>query len=237
MAFPHFYDGFIIAFHLGYLKTPFVFLLAFSRRFAKMKQAKEAISMTIHHSFQLWFLLFRTFLKIGAFTFGGGYAMIPIVDREVVINKRWLTELEMLDLIAIAESTPGPIAVNTATFVGYKVGGFWGAFFATLGLALPSLVIIYLISLVYHQFMANPLVQRAFQGILAAVALFLLSAVTKLNKTVRKHRIPVVTSLLTLLAFILVFFTGIRSIFLILGAGVLGSLFLHGSPKSKEKES
>jgi len=193
--------------------------------------------MTIHHSFQLWFLLFRTFLKIGAFTFGGGYAMIPIVDREVVINKRWLTELEMLDLIAIAESTPGPIAVNTATFVGYKVGGFWGAFFATLGLALPSLVIIYLVSLVYHQFMANPLVQRAFQGILAAVALFLLSAVTKLNKTVRKHRIPVVTSLLTLLAFILVFFTGIRSIFLILGAGVLGSLFLHGSPKSKEKES
>jgi len=201
-----------------------------------MKQAKEAILMRQDHSFKLWFLLFRTFLKIGAFTFGGGYAMIPIVDREVVINKRWLTELEMLDLIAIAESTPGPIAVNTATFVGYKVGGFWGAFFATLGLALPSLVIIYLISLVYHQFMANPLVQRAFQGILAAVALFLLSAVIKLHKTVRKHRIPVVTSLLTLLSFILVFFTGIRSIFLILGAGILGSLFLHGSSKSKEKE-
>lgn len=200
-----------------------------------MKPTKGDDDVNPNSQVKQWFLLFRTFLKIGAFTFGGGYAMIPFVDREVVQKNHWITELEMLNIIAIAESTPGPIAVNTSTFVGYKICGFWGAFFATLGLALPSLIIIYGISLIYHQFMENELVQRAFQGILAAVSLFLFSAVMKLGKTVRKYRLPIMTLLLTIVALILVFFTEVRSIYLILGAGLFGVLFLRGKDSHEEE--
>ena len=96
--------------------------------------------------------LFSTFLKIGAFTFGGGYAMIPLIQKEVCENKKWVTDKDILDIIAIAESTPGPISVNTTTFVGYKLAGILGAMFATLGLILPSFIIIAIISLVLNEF-------------------------------------------------------------------------------------
>ena len=86
--------------------------------------------------------LFWSFFKIGAFTFGGGYAMISLIQREAVEVKKWITEDDILDIIAIAESTPGPIAINSSTFVGYKVMGFWGAFCATLGTVIPSFVVI-----------------------------------------------------------------------------------------------
>ena len=86
--------------------------------------------------------LFLVFFKIGAFTFGGGYAMIPLIQKEVVENKKWITDDDILEIIAIAESTPGPIAINSATFVGYRTCGFWGAFFSTLGVILPSFGII-----------------------------------------------------------------------------------------------
>ncbi|MBQ1988903.1 MAG: chromate transporter, partial [Clostridia bacterium] len=92
--------------------------------------------------------LFLTFFKIGAFTFGGGYAMIPLIQKEVVEEKKWITDDDILEIIAIAESTPGPIAINSATFVGYRVCGFWGSFFSTLGVVLPSFVIILIISFV-----------------------------------------------------------------------------------------
>ena len=92
--------------------------------------------------------LFLTFMKIGTFTFGGGYAMIPLIQREVVEEKKWINESELMDMIAIAESTPGPIAINSATFVGHHVGGFWGAFCATVGVILPSFAIIAAISYV-----------------------------------------------------------------------------------------
>ena len=92
----------------------------------------------------LYIKLFLTFLKIGAFTFGGGYAMIPLISREAVENHKWIEDKDILDIVAIAESTPGPIAVNAATFVGYRVGGVLGAFCATLGVVLPSFVIIYI---------------------------------------------------------------------------------------------
>ena len=87
--------------------------------------------------------LFVTFFKIGAFTFGGGYAMIPLISKEVVENKKWITDDDILEIVAIAESTPGPIAINSATFVGYKVCGFWGSFCTTLGVVLPSFAIIF----------------------------------------------------------------------------------------------
>ena len=110
------------------------------------------------------FDLFLTFMKIGAFTFGGGYAMIPLIQREVCTNKKWLKDEDILDIIAIAESTPGPIAINAATFVGYRVAGFFGAFMATLGVVLPSFVIITAISFVLKAFGDLKVVKYAFTG-------------------------------------------------------------------------
>ena len=116
-----------------------------------------------------YFTLFLTFFKIGAFTFGGGYAMIPLIQKEVVDNHKWVTADDILEVIAIAESTPGPIAVNAATFVGYKFGGFLGAFMATLGVVTPSFFIIVLLSSVISRFQDNKVVQYAFFGIRAGV--------------------------------------------------------------------
>ena len=99
--------------------------------------------------------LFGTFFKIGAFTFGGGYAMIPLIQREVVEKRHWIEQSDILDIVAIAESTPGPIAINTATFVGYRTGGFLGAACATLGVVLPSFAVIFALSFVLRQFQAR----------------------------------------------------------------------------------
>lgn len=129
--------------------------------------------------------LFLTFLKVGALTFGGGYAMIPIINREVVEKRKWLQQSEIIDILAISESTPGPIAVNTATYVGYRVAGFWGSFFATLGLVCPSFLIIFIISSFYKTFMSWSIVTAAFKGIRAGVIILLINAVLKLKKSVK----------------------------------------------------
>lgn len=120
--------------------------------------------------------LFLTFLKIGAFTFGGGYAMIPLIQKEVTERKKWLSDGDILDIVAIAESTPGPIAINSATFVGYRVAGFWGAFCATVGVVLPSFLIIVAISFILSQFQDNQMVQYAFAGIRAGVLALIVKA-------------------------------------------------------------
>lgn len=129
--------------------------------------------------------LFLTFLKIGAFTFGGGYAMIPMIQKELVEKKRWLTEEDVLEIVAIAESTPGPIAVNSATFVGYRVGGFWGALCATIGVALPAFCVISLISLALRQFQENKAVQYAFFGVRAGVLALIAKALYSLGRQAR----------------------------------------------------
>jgi len=134
---------------------------------------------------ELW-TIFLTFFKIGAFTFGGGYAMIPLIQREAVENHRWVTDGDILDIVAIAESTPGPIAINAATFVGYRVKGFRGAVAATLGVVLPSFVIILAIFYVLHAFAQQKVVQYAFQGIRAGVLVLMLKALVKMFKTNRK---------------------------------------------------
>jgi chromate transporter len=113
--------------------------------------------------------LFWEFIKIGAFTFGGGYAMIPLIEKEIVNKYHWLTTKQFVDLIAIAEMTPGPIAVNSATFVGYKVARFWGAVSATLGVVLPSFLIIWAIASVFFSFQDNQIVQAVFKGLRPAV--------------------------------------------------------------------
>lgn len=126
--------------------------------------------------------LFWTFFKIGAFTFGGGYAMIPLIQRETVEKKHWITDDDTLEIFAIAESTPGPVAVNSATFVGYRVCGFWGSFFATLGVVLPSFIIILVISFILNEFQNIPVVQYAFNGIRAGVLALLVKALWTMYK-------------------------------------------------------
>lgn len=129
----------------------------------------------------LW-SLFTTFFKIGGFTFGGGYAMIPLIQKEAVENKGWITDEDILEIIAIAESTPGPIAINAATFVGYRTCGVLGAACATFGVVLPSFVIILAISYVLEQFQQLKAVQYAFNGIRAGVLALLCKALWTMYK-------------------------------------------------------
>ena len=131
--------------------------------------------------------VFTTFLKIGAFTFGGGYAMIPLIQKEAVENHGWITDEDILEIIAIAESTPGPIAINSATFVGYRTCGVLGSVCATLGVVLPSFVLIYAISFVLRQFQELQAVQFAFQGIRAGVLALLCKALWGMYKKNTKN--------------------------------------------------
>ena len=126
--------------------------------------------------------MFLTFAKVGVMTFGGGYAMLPILQREVVNNKGWATEEELMDYFAIGQCTPGVIAVNTATFIGQKLFGFWGAVFATIGVVFPSLVIISLLAGVIEAFSHLVWVQHAFGGIRVCVCVLIVNAVVKLYK-------------------------------------------------------
>ena len=128
--------------------------------------------------------LFGTFSKIGAFTFGGGYAMIPLIQREVTERRRWLEDRDILDIVAIAESTPGPIAINTATFVGYQVCGTLGAFCATLGVVLPSFLIILLVARFYAAFRSSAIVSGAMGGLRPAVIGMIGAAVVSVGQTV-----------------------------------------------------
>ena len=143
-------------------------------------------------------VLFLTFMKIGAFTFGGGYAMIPIIEDEVSKKRKWISEMEILDVIAISESTPGPIAVNTATYVGYKVGGILGSIFATLGLAIPSFVIIFVISFFYKDFMQWKVIAAMFKGLKVGVILLLINALFKLRKGVKTNLLGIILFVIAL---------------------------------------
>lgn len=173
--------------------------------------------------------LFFTFLKIGAFTFGGGYAMLALLENECVGKRNWLTREEFLDMAAIAESTPGPVAINGATYVGYRVGGFAGALLATLGVCLPSFLIIYLISLFFDAFLALPIVSSAFQGIRVCVVYLILSAGVRLWKGLEKTlfaRLMVlgVLLLMTAASLLAVDFSSVYCILLcgLIGLGVYG---------------
>lgn len=139
--------------------------------------------------------LWLTFMKIGGFTFGGGYAMIPLIEKEIVENKKWITKDDILDIIAIAESTPGPIAINAATFVGYKVCGFWGAFFATIGVVLPSFLIILVISFILSQFENNKYVVYAFNGVRAGVLALIIKAFISMYRQCPKHLVSYIIAI------------------------------------------
>ncbi len=144
--------------------------------------------------------LFATFFKIGAFTFGGGYAMIPFIQREVAEKRKWITDDDIFEIIAIAESTPGPIAINSATFVGYRIAGFWGSFFSTLGVVLPSFIIIIAISFVLAEFESLKAVQYAFNGIRAGVLALVVKAWWTMYKKCPKNVFSYVLAGLALIA-------------------------------------
>lgn len=163
--------------------------------------------------------LFLSFLKIGAFTFGGGYAMIPIIQKEMVEKHKWISDDDILEIIAIAESTPGPIAINTATFVGYKVCGFFGAMLATLGVVLPSFVIIFAISYILRQFQESKVVQYAFNGIRAGVLALIIKAWWSMYKQCPKNPVSYV---IAAGAFIMAALLDINILFVVLCAAAAG---------------
>ena len=170
-------------------------------------------------SYKKLFQVFASFFRIGAFTFGGGYAMIPLIQKEAVEKNKWVTDEDILDIIAIAESTPGPIAINSATFVGYRACGVLGSVFATLGVVLPSFVIILLLSFVLQQFQQVQAVQYAFHGIRAGVlALLIKSLWTMYKKCPKGWPSYVVMGA----SFFLTAFFSFNVIFVILGCAVFG---------------
>jgi len=178
-------------------------------------------------------LLFLTFLKIGAFTFGGGYAMISVIRREVCEKRKWIDDGEILDMLAISESTPGPIAINSATFVGYRVGGVLGSAAATLGVILPSLVIITVIAFFLEKFSDYKIVKYAFFGIRAGVCALIVKAFVTMSKQCPKN---VISYAFAAISFVAVTVFDISAVYIIIGGGILGlciSLLLKKEGKSK----
>ncbi|NLB29028.1 MAG: chromate transporter, partial [Clostridiales bacterium] len=137
--------------------------------------------------------LLLTFAKIGLFTFGGGYAMIALMDNECVERKKWITHDEFMDVTVIAESTPGPIAINGATYIGYRQAGVCGAIFATVGIVLPSFLILYLISLFFSNILEVAIIANAFRGIKIAVGVLILNAAIKMFRKMQKKAFPLIT--------------------------------------------
>ncbi|MCQ2487782.1 MAG: chromate transporter [Clostridia bacterium] len=177
------------------------------------------------------FKLYWAFFKIGLFTIGGGYAMLPLMEREAVENNKWVEKEEMLDIYTISQCTPGVIAVNTATFIGKKVGGFFGALFATLGVVSPSLIIITVIASFFNNYTDNPYVIKAFIGIRVAVAALILnSTVGMIRKGIKNpYQIGImIAGALTMIIF------NVSPIIVIIVAGIFG-LFIFDVRADKEE--
>ena len=177
--------------------------------------------------------LFLTYLKIGAFTFGGGYAMIPLIQKEVTENHKWLSDEDILNIVAIAESTPGPIAINSATFVGYMTCGVVGSVLATLGVVLPAFIFIALISLLLQNIMDIQAVQYAFMGIRAGVLALVIKALISMYKQCPKN---LVAYIIAGLAFAVTLLTDISILYVIIACAVIG-LVTSMVMKKKEAEA
>ena len=192
-----------------------------------MKKTKEYLS------------LFLAMLKIGLFTFGGGYAMIALLENEFVAKKKWIEKDEFLDVAAIAESTPGPIAINAATYIGFKNGGIVGSIIATLGICIPSFVIIYAISLFFDAFLSLTLVAYAFKGIQICVVYLILSVGLKMLKQMKKTEFNIIIVLITLICMVVLSLFAVKfsTIFYILISGAFGVVvYFLGKLKKEEKQ-
>ena len=179
----------------------------------------------------LW-QVFITFFKIGAFTFGGGYAMIPLIQKETVENHGWVTDEDILEIIAIAESTPGPIAINSATFVGYRTCGVLGSVAATLGVVLPSFVLIYAISFVLRQFQELKAVQYAFHGIRAGVLALLCKALWGMYKKNQKNW---ASYLIMAVSFVLTALVDVSVLPVLVGCAIFGLITAKAMERKVEK--
>ena len=176
--------------------------------------------------------MFSTFFKIGLFTLGGGYAMIPLIETEVVEKRRWVTKEEFLDLIAIAQSCPGVFAINTSVFIGYKLRKLRGAISCALGTALPSFLIILLFATIFHQFEDNPVVAAMFRGIRPAVVALIAVPTFNMARQAKLNRytiwIPIVSALL-------IWLLGVSPIYIIIAAAIGG--YLWGVTKKSVKSA
>ena len=184
--------------------------------------------------------LFLVMFKIGLFTFGGGYAMIGLLESELVSRRKWLESDEFLNVVAIAESTPGPVAINAATYVGYKLAGFWGSLSATVAVALPSFSIIFLISLFFDAFLSLKYVAYAFDGIRVCVIFLILSAgvkmLIKLEKTVWNIVVTgLVIAVMIALSVLSIAFSSVWYILITAGLALLLYLFSYFRARRKEK--
>lgn len=182
--------------------------------------------------------LFLTFAKIGLFTFGGGYAMISVIEDQCVEKKKWITHDEMTDVIVVAESTPGPIAINCATYTGYHQAGLWGALCASTGIVLPSFLIIFFISLFLDSFLDIPLIANAFRGIQICVGLLILDAGITMIKKMKKKPLPIGIVAGAALAMLLINFLSLHfsSIAVMLLCGLISlSIFLMQQKKGGKK--
>ncbi|WP_058486781.1 chromate transporter [Defluviitalea phaphyphila] len=175
--------------------------------------------------------LFFIFARIGGFTFGGGYAMLPIIQKEIVEKRHWATESEILDYYAIGQCTPGIIAINTSTFIGYKKKGILGAIFATLGMVTPSLIIITTIAIFFKHFQEYQIVQHALGGIRVVVVALITSTIIKMWKKSVKNWIGI---LFFIISFILISLTSISPVIIIIIFGMTGN-FINLNKRIDEK--
>ena len=182
--------------------------------------------------------LFFTMLKIGLFTFGGGYAMIALLENEFVSRRKWIEKNEFLDMVAIAESTPGPIAINAATYIGYRVLRFRGSLIATVGVCIPSFAIIYVISLFFDKFLSLTLVANAFKGIQICVIYLIFSAGVKMLKGISKTPFNVITIIAVMSAMIITSILAVNfsTIYYILICGICGVVLYLFQSLSVNKE-
>lgn len=188
---------------------------------------------------KLYSTLFMSTLKLSACTFGGGYVIVPLMRKRFVEELHWIDEKEMLDLIAVSQSSPGPIAVNASLMIGYQMGGIPGAFITMLGTVLPPLLIISVISLFYRQFRDNIYVSAVMKGMRAGVAALISNAVVDMGGTVLKSN-GILSALLMAAVFAAVYFFKVNIIFIIICCGLLGLLYgkisaRRGSLRAKSK--
>ena len=169
----------------------------------------------------LW-QLYKTWFSLGLFTFGGGYAMLPMIQREIIEKHRWATEEEVMDYYAIGQCTPGIIAVNTATFIGYYQKGIIGGIVATLGVISPSIIIITIIASVLTNFMEYEWVAHALKGINVAVCMLMINAISNLWQKNIKN---IASFLIFIIALLLSLFTGVSTVWLVILSGILGVIF------------
>lgn len=182
--------------------------------------------------------LFFTMMKIGLFTFGGGYAMISVLESEFVDKKQWITKDEFMNMVTIAESTPGPVAINSSTYIGYKVAGIMGSLLGTIGMVLPAFIIIYIVSLFFDKFLANKYVAYAFDGIQMAIVILILKAGVNFIKGIKKYPFYYIIFSVSLLSYLIitVFDINFSTIFFILIGIVIGVMYYFINKKLSIKQ-